>query len=53
MTSGGDIHNANDGRIGLSGIFTEKPIESIDDLTYTLKSGNYSLCVKGEKRDLI
>ena len=53
MTSGGDIHNANDGRIGLSGIFTEKPIESIDDLTYTLKSGNYSLSVKGEKRDLI
>ena len=53
MTSGGYIHNANDGRIGLSGIFTEKPIESIDDLTYTLKSGNYSLCVKGEKRDLI
>lgn len=53
MTSGGDIHNAGDGRIGLSGIFTEKPIESIDDLVYTLKSGNYSLCVKGEKLDLI
>ena len=48
MTSGGDIHNAADGRIGLAGIFTEKPIESIDGLVTILKSGNYSLCVKGE-----
>ncbi|MGN0493559.1 MAG: PHP domain-containing protein [Acutalibacteraceae bacterium] len=48
MTSGGDIHNAGDERIGLSGIFTENPIESIDDLVGILKSGKYSLCVKGE-----
>ncbi len=52
MTSGGDIHNANDGRIGLAGIFTEKPIESIDDLVNILKSGNYSLCVDGKIKAL-
>lgn len=52
MTSGGDIHSASDERIGRSGIFTEKPIESIDELVKILKSGNYSLCVKGEKKDL-
>lgn len=48
MTSGGDIHNAGDSRIGRAGIFTEKPIESIDSLVNILKSGNYSLCVNGE-----
>lgn len=48
MTSGGDIHNAEDERIGKAGIFTEKPIESIDGLVKILKSGNYSLCVDGE-----
>lgn len=48
MTSGGDIHNAKDERIGKAGIFTEKPIESIDQLVEILKSGNYSLCVDGE-----
>lgn len=53
MTSGGDIHNANDERIGLSGIFTDNQVESIDELVDILKSGNYSLCVKGEKHDLI
>lgn len=52
MTSGGDIHSASDERIGLSGIFTNKPIESIDELVKILKSGNYSLCVKGEKQGL-
>lgn len=48
MTSGGDIHNAGDSRIGRAGIFTEKPIESIDSLVKILKSGNYSLCVNGK-----
>ena len=52
MTSGGDIHNAKDERIGLSGIFTDNQVESIDELVDILKSGNYSLCVKGEKRNL-
>ena len=48
MTSGGDIHNAGDSRIGRAGIFTEKPIESIDELVKILKTGNCSLCVNGE-----
>lgn len=48
MTSGGDIHSAADGRIGLAGIITDRPIKNIFDLTEILKSGNYSLCVKGK-----
>lgn len=52
MTSGGDIHNANDPRIGLAGIFTENPVESLDEFVKVLKNGDYSLCIKGENRTL-
>ena len=52
MTSGGDIHSCKDGRIGKAGIFTERPIDSIDGLVKILKSGNYSLCVNGETKAL-
>ena len=52
MTSGGDIHSAKDDRIGRAGIFTEKPVDSIDELVKILKSGNYSLCIGGEIKEL-
>ena len=52
MTSGGDIHEANSDRIGKAGIFTEKPIEDIDELVKILKGGNFSLCIKGQVKSL-
>lgn len=51
MTSGGDIHDAKDTRIGLAGIVTDTPIQNNQDLVDVLKSGAYSLCVKGEKQN--
>lgn len=48
MTSGGDIHNAADKRIGKAGIAVQKPIEDIDELKEILKSGNYKLIVDGK-----
>lgn len=43
MTSGGDIHDCLDKRIGTAGIATKKPIKSNKELVKILKSGNYTL----------
>lgn len=48
MTSGGDIHNSADNRIGKAGIAVQNPIEDIDELKEILKSGNYKLIVDGK-----
>lgn len=48
MTSGGDVHNAADERVGKAGIAVRKPIESIDDLKEILKSGQYKLIADGQ-----
>lgn len=52
FTSGGDIHSAEDERIGLAGIATDSPITDIKMLTDVLKSGNYSLIVGGKVKTL-
>lgn len=52
MTSGGDMHNATDDRIGLAGIAVSKPIKTAKQLISALKKGSYNLIVDGEIKTL-
>jgi len=46
-TSGGDLHHV-DHVAGDAGIITDFPIETMDQLVETLKSGNYTLICRGK-----